>query len=75
MIKRNMNRFTIEVRKSLAKAVRNNCYLNVCCLVSEAICARVPNAITMRNQIPKNYVDYDLYCNLIPNENENVDYF
>lgn len=29
----------------------------------------------MRNQIPKAYLDYDLYCNLIPNENETLPYY
>jgi len=24
----------------------------------------------MRNQIPKEYVDFDLYCNLVPNQDE-----
>jgi len=36
--------------------------------VSSAIVELIPNAITMRNQIPKSYLHYDLYCNLIPNE-------
>jgi len=40
--------------------------------VSTAIVARIPNALTMRNQIPKSYLPYDLYCNLIPNDDENV---
>jgi len=29
----------------------------------------------MRNQIPKSYLPFDLYCNLIPNEDDNVPYF
>ena len=28
--------------------------------------------MVLRNQIPKAYLPYDLYCNLIPNEDENV---
>ena len=44
-------------------------------VVSNAIVERVPNALTMRNQIPKSYLHYDLYCNLIPNEDENLPYF
>ena len=39
-------------------------------VVSLAIVERVPYAIIMRNQIPKSYLDFDLYCNLIPNEND-----
>ena len=46
-----------------------------CVVVSNAIVDRVPNALTMRNQIPKSYLHYDLYCNLIPNEDENLPYF
>ena len=36
--------------------------------VSEAIIDRVPNAIVMKNMIPKYYLDYDLYNNLVQNE-------
>jgi hypothetical protein len=43
--------------------------------VSGAIAERIPNSITMKNQIPKSYLHYDLYCNLIPNEDENAPYF
>jgi len=32
---------------------------------------RIPHAVTMRNQIPKSYLPYDLYCNLIPNSDPN----
>jgi hypothetical protein len=39
--------------------------------VSHAIIERIPHAITMRNQIPKAYLPYDLYCNLIPNSDPN----
>jgi hypothetical protein len=43
--------------------------------VSSAIVERIPNAIVMRNQIPKSYLHHDLYCNLIPNEDENLPFF
>ena len=43
--------------------------------VSSAIAELIPNAITMRNQIPKSYLHYDLYCNLIPNDDPNVNSF
>ena len=39
-------------------------------IVSSAIISRLPNAVVLRNQIPKSYVQYDLYCNLVPNEDE-----
>jgi len=38
--------------------------------VSAAIIERIPNVLIMRNQIPKEYVDFDLYCNLVPNQDE-----
>ena len=38
--------------------------------VSAAICERVPGATVLRNQIPKSYLPYDLYCNLIPNKDQ-----
>jgi hypothetical protein len=44
-------------------------------LVSSAIVELIPNAITMRNQIPKSYLHHDLYCNLIPQEDQNAPYF
>ena len=40
--------------------------------MSAAITQRLPQAVVLRNQIPKAYLPYDLYCNLIPNEDENV---
>jgi hypothetical protein len=36
---------------------------------------RIPNAMVMKNQIPKAYLPFDLYNNLIPNENEDTPYF
>ena len=44
-------------------------------VVSSAIVEKIPNALTMRNQIPKAYLPYDLYCNLIPNADPNTPYF
>ena len=40
-------------------------------LVANSIMLRLPGAVVLRNQIPKSYLPYDLYCNLIPNEDEN----
>lgn len=39
-------------------------------IVSAAIIERIPNALVMRNQIPKQYVDHDIYCNLVPNTDD-----
>ena len=35
----------------------------------------IPDAIVIRNQIPKSYLHYDLYCNLIPNDDPAANYF
>ena len=70
MWKLNTKSFTKEV-SLLSKSK----YEPMFCAVSAAIVERVPNALTMRNQIPKQYLDYDLYCNLIPNEDEQVSYY
>jgi len=50
-------------------------YLEFFNKVSSAIVEKIPNALTMRNQIPKAYLPYDLYCNLIPNADPNTPYF
>lgn len=44
-------------------------------LVSSAIVQRIPNATVVRNQIPKAYLPYDIYCNLIPNSDPNLPFF
>lgn len=43
--------------------------------MSAAIVERIPHAVVMRNQIPKSYLPYDLYCNLIPNSDPNCSTF
>ena len=43
--------------------------------MSAAIIERFPNAVTMKNQIPKSYLPYDLYCNLVPNNDANATTF
>lgn len=43
--------------------------------MSTAITARLPTAVVLRNQIPKSYLSHDLYCNLIPNDDERVQYY
>jgi hypothetical protein len=39
-------------------------------VVSAAIVEKIQNAVIMHNAVPKQYVKYDLYCNLIPNDDE-----
>ncbi len=39
--------------------------------ISEGVQAEKPEVSALRNQIPKEYVDYDLYYNLIPNSDGN----
>lgn len=43
--------------------------------MADAIVRSVPNAIVMKNMIPKAYLDFDLYCNLIPDNDPNLTYF
>lgn len=43
--------------------------------VAACIIERIPNAMIMKNQIPKQYLNHDLYNNLVPNEDGNTPYF
>ena len=43
--------------------------------VSQSILERVPNAIIMKNMIPKHYLDYDIYNNLISNDDDTIPHF
>ena len=43
--------------------------------VAAAIIERVPNAAVMKNQIPKAYLNYDIYNNLIPNNDESIGFY
>ena len=43
--------------------------------VAASIIERIPNAIIMKNQIPKSYLHYDLYNQLIPNDDEAMPYY
>ena len=43
--------------------------------IAEGIAVLNPDVRVLRNQIPKIYVDFDLYYNLIPNEDGNSDIF
>jgi len=35
----------------------------------------MPNANVIKNQVPKEWVDYDIYCQLLQNEDENNPYY
>lgn len=50
-------------------------YLNFFNLIAEGVQSVKPEVRVLRNQIPKAYVDYDLYYNLIPNEDPNAKTF
>ena len=40
--------------------------------VGKAISDQIPEACIMRNQIPKGYVNFDLYVNLVANDDETI---
>ena len=44
-------------------------------MMASAIVEKIPNAMVMRNQIPKDFMSYDCYINLVPNEDPNIPYF
>jgi|JI9StandDraft_1071089.scaffolds.fasta_scaffold83677_1 hypothetical protein len=44
-------------------------------LVQSAITAKMPNANVVKNLVPKEWVDYDIYCQLLQNEVESNPYF
>jgi hypothetical protein len=39
--------------------------------VAGEIKSRIPDAVVFKNKIPKMYIDYDIYFNLIHNEDGN----
>ena len=43
--------------------------------IASAVIELMPNAIVMKNQIPKQYLHYDLYNNLVPNDDPNLPYY
>ena len=43
--------------------------------IAEGVSALNPSVTVLRNQIPKAYVDFDLYYNLIPNESDKSSHF
>lgn len=44
-------------------------------MIAESVVSMNPSVKMLRNQIPKSYVDFDLYYNLIPNSDPNSPYF
>jgi len=43
--------------------------------VQNAITAKAPNATVLKNTVPKQWVDFDIYCQLLPNEDSNNPYY
>ena len=43
--------------------------------VAAAIIERIPTAVVMKNQIPKAYLNFDIYNNLIPNEDPTLPHY
>jgi hypothetical protein len=39
------------------------------------IVQKIPNAMVMKNQIPKSYLDFDIYNNLVPNNEAEQPYY
>ena len=37
--------------------------------------AQIPDAIVVINKTPKEWVDHDIYCQLVPNDDEKEPYF
>ena len=50
-------------------------YNNYFKMMATAIISRIPNAMVMKNQIPKEYVSYDCYSNLVPNDDPQIPYY
>lgn len=72
--------FVVETCQNCKSHVWNtrhdeNKYLEYFNKVSSAIVQRIPNATVVRNQIPRAYLPYDIYCNLIPNSDPNLPFF
>ena len=43
--------------------------------IAEEIIKKIPNAMVMKNQIPKKYLPFDLYNNLVPNDEPDTPYY
>ena len=50
-------------------------YRNLYKALAQAILVKVPQSLVMRNQIPKHYLPYDLYNNLVPNKDNRIPCF
>ena len=44
-------------------------------MIEESVVTMNPDVCVLRNKIPKDYVGFDLYYNLVPNNDENVETF
>lgn len=44
-------------------------------MLVESMAALYPSVTVLKNKVPKDYVNYDLYYNLIPNSEQNIDTF
>ena len=49
--------------------------LKVVCTVASAITSKVPDATVLKNSIPKAWVDFEIYCQLLPDDNTNNPHF
>ena len=43
--------------------------------MAAGIIERIPSAMVMKNQIPKSYLPFDLYNNLVPNDDPDASYY
>ena len=50
-------------------------YLQTFKLLANMIVSKIPNAMVMKNQIPKSYLDFDIYNNLVPNNEPEQPYY
>ena len=43
--------------------------------MANTLVANIPNAMIMKNQIPKSYFDFDIYNNLVQNNDDIQPYY
>ena len=55
--------------------VSNQTVFNAFCKVAQAIQAMVPGATVLKNSVPKEWAMADIYCQLIPNQDDNNPYY
>ena len=44
-------------------------------IVAKTIMELIPDAVVVINKTPKEWVDYDIYCQLVPNDDDNDPYY